>query len=117
MGTFYVQLGVSDDSGGPTHWIDAKVDTGAGLTVIPDSLLKKIGVAPEDHDRFRLADGTIRNLGVGRAWLHLEGKQKWSKIVFGPSGKCLLSAKTLQDFNLIADTTHKQLVPASLHLD
>ncbi len=39
--------------------LDALADTGASYTVIPASLLRGLGIAPQERIEFELADGRI----------------------------------------------------------
>ena len=51
-------------------------------------------------------------MGVGEARFKIGDRERISQVVFGPEGRFLLGAVTLQSFGLIADTTHHRLIPA-----
>ncbi len=113
MGTFSVHIGVSDGNGGSIRWVDVLADSGATYTVLPDSLLRElIGVQPQEHLNFTLADGRQKLLPVGEARLSVEDREATNRVVFGEEGQYLLGATTLQVFGLIPDTTNHKLIPA-----
>ena len=113
MGTFVARIGVSDGNGGRPHWVAATVDTGATFTVLPDSLLRDVvGVEPDGHSLFTFGDGREALLPVGEAYLHVDGKQRHSTVVFGEENQYLLGATSLQGLGLITDTTNHRLIPA-----
>ena len=113
MGVFETRVGVSNGNGGPTEWVDALVETGATWTVLPDAVLRdRVGVRPQGHREFTLADGRQVSLPVGQASLLIDGEANFCRVVFGEEGRYLLGATTLQDFGLIPDTANHRLVPA-----
>ena len=66
MGTFSVTLGVADPQGRRYEEVEAMVDSGAAYTVIPASILKRLGVTPHESRIFVLADGSRVERGFGR---------------------------------------------------
>ncbi len=112
MGSFTTRLGVSDGNGGAAEWVVAQVDTGAVHTVLPASLLHLLGVTPDEEREFVLGDRSVRTFPVGEARIHVEGREAYSRVVFGVDGKYLLGATTLQMLDLIPDTTNEKLIPA-----
>ena len=113
MGFFYARVGVSDGNGGATEWVNALVDTGATYSVLPTSLLRdRVGVSPETHMVFTLANGDQQRLPVGEARFQYGDRGGTSKVVFGEEGQYLFGATTLQMLGLIADTTEHRLIPA-----
>ena len=114
MGEFSVSVGVSDGNGGPVQYVSAKVDTGATWAVLPDSLLReRLRIKPRGSPvTFTLADNSKVTLPVGDARFYVEDFESYSPVVFGPEGKYLLGATTLQTLGLIPDTTNERLIPA-----
>ncbi len=112
MGTFKARIGVSDGNGGPTHWVNALVDTGATYTVLPGSLCNQLGIQPRKRLEFTFADGRRKTLPVGDAYLTVAGADGPNPVVFGEVGQYLLGATALQVLGLIPDTTHHKLIPA-----
>ena len=89
--------------------MEALVDTGATFTMLPASILRKVGVP--QRDMRRRADGGVREMPIAEARLHI-GQDDFAVVVAeGPENKYLLGATSLQMFGLIADTTNHRLVP------
>src|SRR4029079_1500046 len=98
VGTFQVQLDVAGPQRDRYEPVDALVDTGSTYTVLPRHLLEELGVEPEDEARLRLADGRVVVRELGRVWVRLEGRERYTLVVFGEH--TLLGAVTLEEFLL-----------------
>ena len=83
MGIFEVKVGVRGKSGDGRVEALAMVDTGATDTVLPPSILRKVGVEVEARRRFTLADGSHVELEVGEARLSLNNQEWTCPVVFG----------------------------------
>ncbi len=59
------------------------VDTGAIDSVIPESALRGIGVEPRTARRYELADGTVREFGIGTGELEILDEVVGVTVVFG----------------------------------
>ncbi len=116
MGMFTVPVEISNPWGGVAASIEPVVDTGAGFSVMPASLLESLGLEPVEQDEFMLANGEIRVYSVGEARFKINGRERTTPVVFGDDGVFLLGAVTLQSFGLVADTNEHRLVPARLLL-
>ena len=115
MGIFEVKVGVRGKSGGSRVEVSAMVDTGATDTVLPPSILRKVGVEVEARRRFILADGSHVELGVGEARLSLNNEEWTCPVVFGTDEEqALLGATTLEIFNLMVDPVLGELIPRQL---
>ena len=111
MGTFTVPLEVADPLGRNYETIDALVDSGATYTVLPTSVLERLGVVPHGARRFVLADGTRIERGFGRTWMRLDGREDLSPVVFWDEGaQPLLGAVTLEIFSLGIDPVNGRLM-------
>ena len=108
MGTFSVQLEVGGPGRDRFESVDALVDTGSTYTVLPESLLRELGVAADYQARFTLADGGEVERDVGRAWVRFEGREQYTLVVFGDHP--LLGAVTLEEFRLAPDPVAGRLV-------
>ena len=107
MGTFHVRIEVGNPANGEFHWVEPLVDTGATFSMLPESFLAEtLGLSPTSTRTFRLADGGMRDYGIG-AGVASESKdqERTSPVIFGPEGRYLLGATSLQTFALIADTS------------
>ena len=116
MGMFTVPVEISNPWGGVAASIEPVVDTGAGFSVMPASLLESLGLEPVEQDEFMLANGEIRVYSVGEARFKINGRERTTPVVFGDDDVFLLGAVTLQSFGLVADTNEHRLVPARLLL-
>ena len=86
MGPFKVQVEIGDPSGSRFERVDALLDTGATYTVLPESLLRRLGVEPFRRDQFQLADGRVADRDVGQTWVRFDGRSAISMVVFGGQG-------------------------------
>ena len=117
MGTFTVPLGVADPRSRRFETIAALVDSGATYTALPVSMLQRLGVVPHAARRSVLADGRRVELGFGRTWMRLDGREEISPVVFQEEGaQPLLGAVTLEIFGLGIDPVNRRLIPVDAFL-
>lgn len=117
VGTFSIEITVSDQGQQMQERMAALVDTGATNTVVPANVLKRLGVQPHRTSAFQLADGRQIELEIGRAWVRVDGQQEFTQIVFGPPGtEPILGAITLEEMNLAVDPVAQKLVPVTRYL-
>lgn len=88
------------------------VDTGGDYSWIPESVLRKIGVAEQKRDlAFTMANGQVITRSVGFAILRVNGSFTIDEVVFAQTGDLtLLGARTLEGLNLRVDSKNKKLV-------
>ena len=111
MGIFFVEIEIGDPAG--QHWVglEALVDTGASLTSIATSVLEDLGVRPLYTERFRFAQGEVRELPVGETRIRLAGKEFTTQFVFNEEGTpALLGALALEGAFLAVDPVGKRLI-------
>ena len=112
MGTFTVPLEVADPQGQRYETVEAMVDSGATYTALPVSMLQRLGVVAHGVRSFVLADGRRVELGFGRTWMRLDGREEISPVVFQEEGaQPLLGAVTLEIFSLGIDPVKGRLMP------
>jgi predicted aspartyl protease len=111
VGTFSVRLDVGDPERKRFEAVEAVVDTDATYTVLPTSLLRRLGVTPHARAPFLLADGSCVELDIGQTWVRLEGREDLTLVVFGEEGQPLLGALALESFLLAPDPVSQRLVP------
>ena len=112
MGTFHQWIEVGNPANGEFQWVNALVDTGASHSMMPESLLTQtLHLSPKEELVVRLADNSRQRYGWGEARLRVGGREMNSPVIFGPEDRYLLGASTLQNFNLVADTTNHRLIP------
>jgi len=111
MGTFRVSVEIGDPEGQKFEPVEALVDTGASHTVLPASVLRRLGVVPDERAAFRLADSRTVEYEVGQTWIRIDGRRRMTVVVFGDEGiEPLLGAVTLEEFRLAADPVQRRLV-------
>lgn len=110
MGTFSVTVEIGDPQGQRYETVRALVDTGASYTMVPASVLRGLGVIPHARWPFDTADGRLVELDVGRTWVRVDGQTDLTLIVFGPEGRCLLGAYTLEGMRLAPDPMNRRLI-------
>ncbi|MBI5619912.1 aspartyl protease family protein [Candidatus Gottesmanbacteria bacterium] len=91
------------------------VDSGATYTVVPQTVLKRLGLRPQREEAFSLADGRIIKRGVGSALFVFQGRESAAPVLFGEKGdSLLLGVFTLEALGLTLDplkrTLHKALL-------
>ena len=113
MGTFRVAIGIGHPHGGDLRPVTALVDTGSTHSMMPESLLDTLRLAPHKNMRFRMADGNRVEYGIGEARFRIDDDELTCPVIFGPEGRYLLGATTLEIFSLMVDPTdpHPRLVP------
>ena len=112
MGTFSVPISIGDPQG--ENWIefDALVDTGASVTSVPGSILRELGVKPAVQQRFRVTQGEVKRMDMGRARISVAGRETGTLVVFNDEGTPpLLGALALEALFLGVDPVRQQLVP------
>ncbi len=114
MGAFEVTVGVGRLGDGELTPVMAMVDTGAAHSVMPESLLKRLGLTPMEYRPFAIADGSEVEYGYGMALFGIKGREFPCPVVFGVEGQYLLGATSLQIFNLMVDPLEEQLVSKPL---
>ncbi len=113
MGLFRTEIEVAHPADPVFHRVNPVVDTGAAYSMLPASLLERLGVSPFEGEEkwFTLADGSKRMYSMGEARFRVQGRERTTPVIFGPEDVYLLGAVSLQSFGLIADTTHHRLIP------
>lgn len=114
MGTFNVTLAVGHLDGGALTEVSVAVDRGALHTTLPASLLTRMRIQPTLEQKFRFPDGNEKTLGVGFCRIIWQGEAAICPVIFGPEGKYLMGATTLDIFSLTADPVNHKLVRAPI---
>lgn len=116
MEALEVQVGIGRLGGGELIPVSATVDAGAPHSVMPDSLLRGLGVSPTEYHTFRDGDGGAVECGYGVVRLVLDGREYPCPVVFGPEGQYMLGVTSLQIFNLQFDPPKENLIAKPLRL-
>ncbi|MBS7611059.1 Retroviral aspartyl protease [Candidatus Bathyarchaeota archaeon] len=91
-------------------------DTGAIYTVLPESLLKSLGVKSIGRRRFRLANNQILEKEIGIIGIEVNGLKTHTIAVFGDENVYLLGVVTLEELGLEVDPVKGGLKPLELLL-
>ena len=117
MTTFRYPIDIGDPTGQRFETVDAWVDTGASYTLVPRSIMERLGHSPSHWRPFRLADGTVVELGLCQVPLRLRQETSMVSCVFGDDeSEPLLGATALEEFGLGVDPVNHELVPVVLNL-
>jgi len=92
------------------------VDSGAVYSVVPEHILKKLGIKPTSSQEFILANGEIVRKAIGNAYYEYLGNVRAAPVVFGDEGVFLLGATTLEALGMILDPIRRQLKPLPMLL-
>ena len=111
MGTFSVEVVVGNPAFAAREVVEALVDTGATFSVMPASLLHRLGIEPTRTRRLRFANGQVEERQTGMAFFEIEGVDCEAMVVFGPEDLHLLGVTTLEALLLMVDPINRQLVP------
>ena len=113
MGLFNVEFGVAGLAGDGSETVSAIVDTGAIHSMLPASLLNRLGIEPAIRRDFEVADGGTVTYDIGLAMFTVFGERMGCPVIFGSEGRYLMGATTLENFNLVVDPTNERLMPVS----
>ncbi len=118
MGTVTARVEVIRPNGqAGTEALEALVDTGATLSVLPGRLLDEVGIERVAKVGRRLADGRRIERYVGDVRMRLEGQAVWARVVFGePSDPTLIGLTVLEQLGLTVDPVQRRLVPTEFIL-
>ena len=112
MGTFSVTIEIGDPQGQRFEQIDAMADTGAVTTMLPGSMLQRLGVEPSASDVFEYAGGERVELYMGETKIRIGDRVTTSWVIFGEEGTDpLLGAYTLEGLRLGVDPYAQRLIP------
>ena len=111
MGTFRVPLQVGNPNCGATETVAALVDTGATFSMMPASLLKRLGVAPDAALPFRVATREVVDFATGEVPLAVQGRRRTCPVIFGPENHYIMGATAMELLLLTVDPVHQRLVP------
>ena len=112
MGTFNVAIEVGDLPRSRFEELEALADTGATTTVLPASVLNRLGVSPTARQTFEYASGEQVDLDMAEARIRVEGRETVSWVIFGNEyGGALLGAYTLEGVFLAVDPYNQRLTP------
>ena len=111
VGVFSVPIEVADPQGARFERFDALVDTGATFTMVPASVLRNLGLEPQERGAFELADGSLQEFDIAETRLRIDGQETSTVVVFGNEDMMpLLGAYILERIRMAADPAGKRLI-------
>ena len=117
LGIFYTDFVLWNPEKTASRTLTALVDTVASYVQVPASILDELGIRRERMSRFRLADGSIREMSMGLTPIELEDDIASVYVVFGDEGcSILLGALAMETFALAVDAKRRVFIPADLPL-
>ena len=120
MTTFRYSVQIVDPTRSRFETVDVSVDTGASYTLVPGSMLERLGHTPTHRRPFRLVDGSVVEMGLCKVPLRIgeeTSRAAWVSCVFGDNeSEALLGATALEEFGLGVDPVNHTLVPIVLNL-
>jgi len=92
------------------------VDSGAIYTVVPEEVLKDLGIKPTSFEEFILANGEVIRKPIGNAYFEYKGKVRAAPVIFGDKDIYLLGATTLDALGMLLDPIRRELRPLPMVL-
>jgi len=93
------------------------VDSGAAYSVVPATVLKRLGIKPRTKREFILADGSKVERKMGHALFRLNGNEGASPVIFGEKeDSTLLGVVSLEALGMILDPLKRELRPLPMVL-
>ena len=112
MGAFKTRVQIATREGENAQEIEALVDTGAAYSMMPESVLRQIGVQPTGSQAIEYADGRLDTRPIGWAEASVDGHSGGILVIFGPDGMTpLFGAHSLHSLRLMVDSPNERLVP------
>ena len=119
MGTFHVTIEVAAGPDGPFEALDAVAGSGQLCSLVPSSILRRLGVEPTERRTFIMSDESRVERDIGWPVVRLEGhpRQHPTLVVFGhDEDRTLLGDLTLTMVGLEVDPERDELVPLTAYL-
>ena len=118
MGLTYIDLDIANPAKPKQRArIEFLIDTGAYYSVIPASVLRKLGIRPHSKRTFTLADGSKITRRIGDVQFRYDGRQGASPVIFGQrDDSILLGSVSLEALGLMIDPLKRELRPLPMIL-
>lgn len=118
MGLTHLKIEIANPAN-PTVWeeLEFLIDSGATASVVPESVLEKLGIKPLAEREFRLANGQSIRRRIGAAAFRYEGRVAAAEVIFGEEGDfTLLGVLTLEALGFALDPLRRELRPLPMIL-
>ena len=103
----------------PSRFVEVRftVDSGAGHSVVPRSVLQELGIEPHSTRTFYMVDGQGIDRQMGGADFEYLGERSHAPVIFGEEGdEALMGATTLEGFGFVLDPFRRELRPMLMRL-
>ena len=111
MGAVHVTVGIRIPAEPDKIWEEIfLVDTYATDCLVPRQHLESIGLAPQGHRVYELADGSEVRSGIAVAQVEFMGEFVGATVVFGdPEAEPLLGVTALESVGIVVDPRNQTL--------
>ena len=111
MGVTHVKVAIRNPAEPERVWEGLfLVDTGAIDCLVPRRHLESIGLVPEGHRTYGLADGSEITLDVAGGRIEFMGEATWGTIVFGQDdAEPLLGVTAMESVGMEVDPVNQEL--------
>lgn len=110
--TFYTQIEIGDIDGNRFEQMDALVSAAAMTTIVPASVLHRLGIAPTKSKTFEYANGEQVEHAMAPATVRVDGDATLTWVIFGAEqGGVMLGAHALEGLLLGVDPYGQCLIP------
>ncbi len=93
------------------------VDSGAAYSVVPASVLRRVGIKPRTTRKSILADGSTVTRRMGEALFRFDNHEGTSPVIFGQKDdSVLLGSVSLEVLGFILDPLKRELRPLPMLL-
>ena len=117
MGVFSKRVLFADLQRHATAEVDAVIDTGSTLCVVPESLASLLGLQSVGTAEFVLADGRMVGFPVAGLRIELEGRVAFITTAIGPEdAQPILGASALETLGLGVEPGTEKLIPEVIRL-
>ncbi|MGD0695287.1 MAG: aspartyl protease family protein [Terriglobia bacterium] len=118
MGLTYLEADISNPARPKRRVrVEFLVETGALYSVIPGSVLRKLGIKPHSRRTFTLADGSKITRRIGDVLFRFDGRRGASPVIFGQADdSVLLGSVSLEALGLMIDPLKRELRPLPMVL-
>ena len=116
MGDFTVPITISPMGRRTSRVVDALVDTGSTYSVMPSSLLDKMGIEKEGEEEILDAFNQVHKMPVGVVRIAHGDKVRPCLVLFGPEDQYLLGAIALESLGYMGDPIAGELIPKTARI-
>ena len=96
-----------------TEEIDALVDTGATMLMLPADVVERLGVPIRGHRKVRYADARVEDVPlVAMIKIEIQGREAYVSALVGPAGSTpLIGQIPLEEMDFVVDPKSRELRP------